>query len=268
MRLLGAEPDGEDRVDGLAALRSRYRLGDGWVEFLEPDGAGQVADAVAARGGHLYAGGMATADVGAFAHHLTSQGVEPLVEGDQVFLDAAATGGHGLRLVVSDDQRPPAVGHIDQFYEVTNLVENVEASVKGYVELFGLEDKAFQPISSDDFGYAGTLTLLDDDRLDRFEVIHPHDEGKTMGRFFSKFGEGLYMCFAETGELAAIEEQCQATGAQHTRVPPAETRPEVADTIFLHPAALGGMMLGLSRRSVAWVWSGHPERVVPWKEAI
>jgi hypothetical protein len=35
----------------------------------------------------------------------------------------------------------------------------------------------------------------------------------------------------------------------------------VADQIWLHPATLGGMMLGLSRPSMAWSWSGSPERV-------
>lgn len=266
VELLGAQPDGDDRVECLGALRSRYRLGDGWVELLEPDGAGPVADAVSARGGHLYAGGMATSDVDALAGHLRGRGIEPPAEGGQLFLGVAHTGGHGLRLVVSPDEERPPVGSIDQFYEVTNLVEDAEAAVKEYVALFGLEDKAFQPISSDEFGYQGTLTLLDDDRLDRFEVITPTDARKTMGRYFSKFGESLYMCFAETGELAAIEERCKETRAPHTRVPPAEQRAETPDTVFLHPRVLGGMMLGLSRRSVAWVWSGHPERVVPWQE--
>ncbi|HLG01398.1 MAG TPA: VOC family protein [Acidimicrobiia bacterium] len=265
--LLGAEPDGDDAVACLGARRTRYRLGNGWVELLEPDGAGPIADAVAARGGHLFAGGMATPDVAAFVAHLRTQGVEAPEEGGQLFLDTAHTGDHGLRLVVSmDDGALPSVGAIDQFYEVTNLVENAAATVKEYVTRFGMEDKAFTPISSDEFGYEGTLTLLADDRLDRFEVITPTDSDKTMGRYFGKFGESLYMCFAESGDLDGIQERCAAAGAPFTRVPSVEQRPELADTVFLHPPALGGMMLGLSRRSVAWVWSGHPERVVPWRE--
>jgi hypothetical protein len=36
-----------------------------------------------------------------------------------------------------------------------------------------------------------------------------------------------------------------------------------ANTLFLHPSALGGPMLGLSRPTQAWQWSGHPERVEP-----
>lgn len=269
VELLGAQHDGDDRVACLGATRSRYRLGDGFVEFLEPDGAGPVAEAVGARGGHLFAGGMATPDVDALAAHLSSRGVEAPRDGAQLFLNETHTGGHGLRLVVSPDDAQPSVGAVDQLYEVTNLVADAETAVKEYVALFGMEDKAFQPIASADYGYAGTLTLLDDDRLDRFEVITPTDLDKTMGRYFSRFGESLYMCFAETGELTTIEERCRAHGHAFTRVPPDQgsTDGRPPDTVFLHPGALGGMMLGLSRRSVAWVWSGHPERVVPWKES-
>jgi hypothetical protein len=39
-------------------------------------------------------------------------------------------------------------------------------------------------------------------------------------------------------------------------------RDGTADNLFIHPKALGGMMLGVSRATHAWTWSGHPERVV------
>ena len=37
--------------------------------------------------------------------------------------------------------------------------------------------------------------------------------------------------------------------------------PGGADTLFLHASTLGGIMLGISRPTQAWQWSGHPERV-------
>src|SRR5688500_17285683 len=63
--LLGAEMAGEDVVGPLGARRTSLRLGNGWVELLEPDGAGgPVAEALAERGRpHLFAGGVAVADL-------------------------------------------------------------------------------------------------------------------------------------------------------------------------------------------------------------
>ncbi|MEN8181948.1 MAG: VOC family protein [Myxococcota bacterium] len=202
--LLGAEPAGEDRVASLSARRTRLRLGSGFVELLEPDGAGRIGDAVAKRGAHLYAAGAATDDFAALVAHLRSQGIDPVEEGD-----------------------------------------------------------AFVPIDSKHYGYAGTLTLFDRDRLGRFEVITPHDPRNTMGRFFSRFGESFYMAFAESHALGAIEARAREIRAGHTPEPPSEGRVGDANTVFLHPAALGGMMLGLSRPTQAWQWSGHPERVEP-----
>ena len=253
--LLGAEHDGDDRVAALGASRSTYRLGDGWLEFLEPDGAGPVADAVAARGGHLFAAGASARDVEALAGRLRERGVEPVAEAGQLHVDA----GHGLRVVVSPSGRHDPVGAVDGLYEVTNLVSDAKASTEACARLFGLDAAAFVPIESSHYGYAGTLTLFDPDRLDRFEMIRPDDSGKTMSRFFGRFGESLYMAFAETGAIGEIEERAREHGAGHT--------PVRADgdlhTLFLHPQALGGMMLGLSRRTYAWTWSGTPDRVEP-----
>jgi hypothetical protein len=260
--LLGAEPDGEDRVRALGARRLRLRLGDGFVELLEPDGAGPVADAVARRGGHLFAAGAASPDPQALAARLRAKGVPPQEEGGQLHLDPAATGLPGLRLVVSAEAPRSAVGAVSAFYEVTGLVHDARAAVARCAELFDLDPEVFVPIGSKPYGYDGTLTLFRPDRLDRFELITPRVPGNTMGRFFGRFGESLYMAFAECGELGALEARAREHGAGFTAEPRAERRPGRApDTVFLHPPALGGMMLGLSRPTWAWRWSGRPERV-------
>jgi hypothetical protein len=171
------------------------------------------------------------------------------VEGDQVFMDA----GHGLRLVLSPDKPEPQIGAVDELYEVTNLVDDAQVASDRFADLFGLHPSQFKPIASKQYGYGGVLTLFDPERLHRIEVIHPHDGDKTMGRYYSRYGESLYMCFAETGELPAI-----AVRAAELGLP---TTPVGDHTLFVHPQGLGGIMLGLSRRTYAWTWSGHPERV-------
>ncbi|MCP4004572.1 MAG: hypothetical protein GY725_10285 [bacterium] len=260
--LLGAEPAGEDKLRGLGARRSSYRLGRGFVEILEPDGAGPVADALAARGAHLFAAGAATPDVAALEARLRGAGIEVLCETSQLHVDSQGRDGHGLRMVISKHEERESVGAIDFLYEVTNLVSDAKSAVPRFADIFGLDGAAFVPIDSDHYGYAGTLTLFDPERLDRIEMITPSVPENTMGRFFARCGESLYMAFAESGELASIEKRALETGAGHTTVPPVEKRKGAgADTVFLHPPALGGMMLGLSRRSQAWSWSGSPERV-------
>ncbi len=83
-----------------------------------------------------------------------------------------------------------------------------------------------------------------------------------MERYFSKFGQSLYMAFAETPDIRAIEDRAIALGAGFTVDRPADRDSRKnADQLWLHPRTLGGMMLGLSRPSMAWHWSGHPERV-------
>ncbi len=259
--LLGAEPAQRDKLECLRAQRTSYRLGRGFVEFLEPDGAGPVEDAVAARGAHLFAAGAATPDVDALEARLRDARIKPPSEAGQLHLDPESTGGHGLRMVISRDEERESVGAIDFLYEVTNLVSDAPVAVARFAEVFGLEPGAFVPIDSEHYGYSGTLTLFEPGRLDRIEVITPRDPAKTMGRFFSRRGESLYMAFAESGELASIEERARELGAGFTPVVNEKRDAPGADTLFLHPPALGGMMLGLSRRSYAWSWSGSPERV-------
>lgn len=259
--LLGAQPDGEDRVKGLGALRSRLRLGSSWVEFLEPDGSGVVSEALARRGPHLFGAGASVTDVDALGERLSERGVSALAEAGQLHLDPAATGGHGLRLVISPSAELVPVGRVEHLYEVTNLVHDTELAVACTRELLGLDPSAFVPIDSPHYGYSGTLTLFDPDRLDRFEVIHPSVAAKTMGRFFSRHGECLYMAFAECRELDAIVECARERELPFTAVPAARgEEASVLTTVFLHPRALGGMMLGLSWPDSAWTWSGHPER--------
>lgn len=261
--LLGAEPAGEDHVAVLGALRTRLRIGNGFVELLEPDGTGRIGDAVAKRGAHLYAAGVATDDVSALVAHLRSKGIDAAQEGGQAFVDPAAAGEVGFRVVVSSDEEHAPVGDVDFFYETTLLVGDAKAAAECCARIFALQPEAFVPIDSKHYGYAGTLTLFDRDQLGRFEVIAPNDPRKTMGRFFSRVGEAFYMAFAESHALGAIEARARELGVGHTPEPPTEGRDGDAHTLFLHPSALGGMMLGLSRPTQAWQWSGHPERVQP-----
>jgi hypothetical protein len=257
--LLGAEHDHDDRVDALAALRSSYRLGDGWVEFLEPDGAGPLADEIARRGPHLFAGGVATDDLDALVERLPGAGIEPVVQGDQVHLHPSLCGDTGLRVVVSQDAPSEPVGRIDRYYEISDMVPDCRAEADRYAALFDLDRERFHTIDNNEYGYLGVLTFVGPEGLDRFEIMTPNNPEKTMGRFYARSGESLYMCFSESAQLDELIEIVR----DHDYRVTLDSHGSGTDinTMYIHPAVLGGMMLGVSARSAAWAWSGQPERV-------
>jgi hypothetical protein len=255
-RLLDAEPLREDRVAALACRRSLLGVGTSELELLEPDGAGPVERA----GPGLFAAGFAVDDLPAARDALERAGVELAEEGGQLFIAPAALGDRGLRAVVSPRADRPRRGLLERLYEVTLLVPDASTYVARFAELFGLDPGAFVPIRSEQYGYDGALTLFRPGHLDRVEVITPIDPEKTMGRYFHKRGPSLYMCYGESDRTAEI----RARALEHA--PKGWTGPRegaVPDNLFLHPDALGGVMLGLSRTTFAWTWSGSPERVVP-----
>lgn len=266
MHLLGAEVAGKDTLRCLGAQRTSLRLGRGWIELLSPDGSGPVADALEKRGAHLFSAGVSTSEMNGVLATLEKQGVTPTLEGQQAFIDPSQTANPGLRVVISPEETLEKVGDIEFLYEVTLLAGDAHSVSNHVAALFGLNGDVFVPINSERYGYDGVLTLFHRDRLHRFEAITPTDPAKTMGRFFALAGDSYYMAFAESGALAEIEQRALAQGAGYTSDPPADGRDGAAiDTLFLHPSALGGMMLGISRPTQAWQWSGHPERVEPAK---
>jgi hypothetical protein len=258
-RLLDAEVVREDRVAALAARRSVLRLGASEVELLEPDGAGDVAAFLSTTGGGLFAAGLATPDVHRLRAHLEARGTAVAAEAGQLFVAADALGVPGLRVVISPTEERARAGLVRHLYEVTLLVPTFSSAVETTAAAFGLDAAHFVPITSPQYGYDGVLTLFDPERLDRIEVITPTDPAKTMGRFFAKRGPSLYMCYCEADDLHAIRARL-LTHAPHDWT---GRRDGVPDNLFIHPKALGGMMLGVSRTTHAWTWSGHPERVRP-----
>ena len=264
-RRLGAEVARSDSVRALGAKRTTLRVGTSEVELLEPDGAGIVADALTRRGrAHLFGAGAASADVPGVVARAVAAGARHFSENGQDFLRVEIDGAR-VNFVISPRREAPAIGHADFLYEVTLIVADPAATVGQLAQLFGLTPTHFVPISNSHFGYTGVLTLFSPDRLDRFEVITPTDPSKTLGRYYARTGASYYMAYAESGKVGEIERAARADGVGLTREP-REAQPEGHDPeqIWLHPDALGGVMLGVSRPTLGWRWSGHPE----WVEAI
>jgi hypothetical protein len=258
MALLDATYVHSDRVDALAGRRVTVQVGDSLVEILEPTGHGIVASHLERGCGGPLAVGVTTRDMGALRGHLEALGIPVLEMGEQLFLSDDALEIPGLSVVVSPEEDRPTVGLMKNLYEATHLTDDAARSAAEIARVFGLDSSAFVPIQSENYGYDGTLTLFDPERLDRVETIYPFDGAKTMGRFFGRFGPSMYMCYGETDDLAAVRERLKSiapddwTGSDDND-----------DGLFIHPKALGGVMLGVSRTTHAWTWSGYPERREP-----
>ena len=110
----------------------------------------------------------------------------------------------------------------------------------------------------------GTLTLFDPPaRLDRIELSQTfRDRPSAMRRFVEKRGgDSLYMCYLETAEYDVLQRRLLEGGA--TLIPRGASIATERDGCWVHPKSLHGLLLGISRESLAWEWSGRPEKVQP-----
>jgi hypothetical protein len=261
LELLDAEEVGEDVAAPFCAQRTTLAVGTSEVELLEPDGPGLAADFMRDRRGLGPVGvGFQTPDVQAVAARLRESAVEVEPDGDRFFVDCEALGLPGLRVTIGPETERPRVGLMQRLYESTYLVGDADESSARFAEAFGLDAGSFCPIESENFGYAGQLTLFDPDDLDRIEIIHPYDTAKTMGRFFERRGAGLYMCYGETDRSGEVRDRALEIAPDGIT---ATSEGDTPDNLFLHHTALGSAMMGISRTSYAWTWSGRPDRVVP-----
>ena len=260
--LLGAEEVSRDTLSGLAAKRLTLRLGTSDIELLEPDGAGAVKTALKRRGrAHLFAAGAASPDPGQVAETARAHGAVHRAEDGRHYLTLTIENAPIAFVISERAERKPA-GLVDFLYEATVLAADQAGAVKQISDAFGLDPATFTTITSEAFGYTGVLTLFEAGKLHRFEVITATAPDKTLGRYQAREGSGFYMGFGEASDMGAIERACAAHGAGITIDRPDARPPALnSDQLWLHPPSLGGMMLGVSRPTMAWNWSGHPERV-------
>jgi hypothetical protein len=252
--IFDAEMVREDESELMGATRSVMHAGTSEFELLQPHGDGIVQQHLDRWGEGLMSAGFSTADLDAIARRLSSESILWREEHDQIYVEPSQT--PGMRIVLSKDVERERVGVLTWLYEVTNIVDDHEAAAAFYATAFGLDATKFCPIASKDYGYKGQLTLFDPpNRLDRIELSQITDPERAMGRFAQKRGQSIYMCYVETDDVPAVIERLERIGAKHARRKDAHN----PEGLFIHPRALHGTLMGVSRTNLAWNWSGRPE---------
>lgn len=252
-QFFGAERVRDYESTVLGAKATVVQAGDSEFEFCEPNGDGPLGAFRERWGQGLFGAGFSTPDLQAMARHLDAEGVTYVEDNGRLFLDASQT--IGMPTIISQSERRNPVGDINFVYEVTNPVPDWKAANDLYVRIFGLDESRFSPIESERYGYRGTLTLFNPpERLDRIEITETFGGG-AMDRFFQKRGASLYMCYIEVDDVLALGGRLEAANARFNY---AAGRPDGAG-LFIHPTSLFGMLMGVSLKDYAWVWSGRPE---------
>jgi catechol 2,3-dioxygenase-like lactoylglutathione lyase family enzyme len=251
--VLGAETVREDELRLFGATRTVVQAGESEFELLEPAGDGALSEHLERWGEGIFAGGFSTQDPPALARRLADRRLHFTDEGGQIFIGPDQT--RGMRTAITRAAGRERVGLVSFLYEVTNIVEDHREAASFYADAFGLDASRFSPIKSDQWGYTGTLTLFDPPaRLDRIEITQITEPSLAMGRFFARRGPSIYMCYVETEDTGALIERLEKRGSRYT-----PGREAGGGNLWVHPTALHGMLLGVSRTNLAWTWSGRPE---------
>ena len=252
--LLGAQNVRADDSGLLQARRSVVQAGSSEFELLEPTGDGSVQAHLERWGEGIFAAGFATADLSTLADRLTDRDIAWQEEGGQLYIQPDQT--PGMRMVLTQEAERTPVGPIRSLYEVTNIVDHHQAAAQFYADTFGLDPARFWPIESERYGYTGQLLLFNPPaRLDRVELSQITDPSQAMGRFAAKRGQCIYMGYVETDDVASVIERLRRRSARWT----ARSDDPNPEGLFIHPSALHGVLLGVSRTNLAWMWSGRPE---------
>ncbi len=259
--LLDAARVGGKTYDNIDASCVTLRVGSRDLDILWPTkDTSPVKAHLSTVGSGPFAAGVGVESLDAFSNHLNALGVSPIDGGDYLFLSAETIGIPGLRLLITEQEAHQSAGLMKNLYEVTHLTPQADKDADAIAKLLNTPRNHFVPIASEQYGYSGHLTLFDPEKLDRVESITPTDLSKTMGRFFDRFGPSLYMCYGEAEDVGAIRARLREKIPDDWTGTLEGTNP---DGLFIHPKALGGVMLGVSRVTHAWTWSGYPERRIP-----
>lgn len=260
-KLLGTQIARKAPSTYLGAKRTIIAFGESEIELCEPDGTGRVADFLKERGEGLMTAGLSCAKPNRLRKRLEGLGYNAIEDGDQFYLPGEEH--YGVPFVISETIYRNRVGPVSNMFEVTNtLVSDWRLAAAHYAGIFGLHPRRFCPIKSEAFGYDGTLTMFDPpNRLDRLELSQVVRDDVHMAKWTKLYGDSLYMCSCEVHDIDNIVDRFRNAGVRWT--PGGRGKDEKQDAFWTHPGDLHGVLMGVSRTTYPWSFSGRPEFVDP-----
>ena len=245
----------------LSAKIAILKIGGSTVELCAPYEEGVISKKLESREGLAF-GGVCVSDLRSYEEYLLHTEIEFDKEDDRIYISSPQL--YGLPLVISEGQKfvdKSSEALVTHLYELTVVLDTKWETVSEfYSKKLGIDRRFEVPITFDRFGYTGSLMKFNLENLDRIELSEAHDENFAMGRFSKKYGDGLYMCYIETNNLAEIIRRLESRGGKWTRRT-SETVEQ--DGLWINPGVLNGVLLGVSRSSLAWGWSGDSSKVLP-----
>ena len=119
--------------------------------------------------------------------------------------------------------------------EISVVVKDLEAAIKKYTELFGLE--VHKRSESKEFGFKNAILPLG---VGHIELMEPTDPTKPVGKFLAKKGEGVYLVGFEAEDVPGSVKHLKAQGARVD-----DRRSDIA---WIHPGETNGLFVELRKR--------------------
>jgi hypothetical protein len=260
-RLLGTEIVREVTGQYLSAHRTILAFGESEIELCEPDGAGYVADFLTKRGEGLMTAGLSCAQPARLAERLQALNYNVYEDNGQYYLPGEEH--FGTAFVISETRPRNRIGPVSFLFEVTpTFLTDWRQVAAHFAGIFGLDPSRFVTLKSKAFGYDGSLTMFDPpNRLDRLELAQVVSKEVPMSRWVERNGDSLYMCSCETHDIENLVNRFIEAGVRW--IPRGKIMAEERDGFWTHPGDLHGLLLGVSRTTVPWEFSGRPEFADP-----
>jgi len=241
-RILGAEVVGRDHLGIWSAQRTTLRVGISEIEVLEPKGVGAVANFIGRRGPGLFAVGFASADLKLFRTHLEAQGVYFDERERQIFLTSdKGVDLPGLNLVVTAAREREPAGLLERLCGATLLHRALEPG-GALRRILGVHSSRQSEVRQAFPGFTGTAIRLGEGLANHLAILAPWGNATPIGRFFYRYGSGIYLASAVSEKLAAIRERLGSSGH------PAPTR-SAEGPLLIPSGLLGGARLAVFARA-------------------